>query len=220
LSNLILYLIATPDAQQKAFQELEAVVGDSRAPTYEDLPNLPYVGACLKEIWRLCPAPAWILRHFTDADVTYKDHVIPKGTAIVINTAAIHFDAARYPDPFNFKPERYVDHKRRAAEYAAAADPNERDHFTFGAGRRICPGSRFAENALTLALANMIWAFEMKPATTLVEEKEQELEVDLSDGAFDEVPLKSAKPFRARFVPRSDARLKIVNGNWLAQGKS
>jgi len=195
------------------------VVGSARAPEYNDLAHLPYINACLKEIWRLCPAPAWILRHFTDADVTYKGFIIPKGTAIVINTAAIHFDPARYPDPFQFEPDRYIEYQKRAAEYAAAADPYTRDHFTFGAGRRICPGSRLAENALALALANIIWAFKIKPTTVMTDGKEMEGTLDLSDQAFDEVPLKSAKPFKARFEPRSDVRLKIVNENWLEQGK-
>lgn len=222
LSNLILYLAATPDAQNKAFKEVQDVVGDSRAPTYEDLANLPYVNACLKEILRLCPAPPWILRHFTDNDVYYKGYVIPKGTAIVANTAAIHFDPKRYPDPDQFKPERYLDFTKRSIEYAAMADPYARDHFTFGAGRRICPGSRFAENSLTLALANMIWAFEIKPPPVNVDgkEKPQAGKMNLSDEAFDEAPVKSAKPFKAVFAPRSDAKLEIIRQNWLAQEKS
>jgi hypothetical protein len=209
LTNLILYLAATPDAQRKAYRELQEVVGGFRAPVYDDLANLPYINACVKEILRLCPAPPWILRHFTDDKVVYKDFVIPKGTAVVANTAAIHFDPIRYPEPFNFKPERYLHHTKRAAEYAATADPNERDHFTFGAGRRICPGSRFAENVLTLALANIIWAFEIKPP--LVEEKGGiEVEMDLSEEAFDAAPLKSAKPFRVMFVPRDETRLNVI----------
>ena len=168
----------------------------------------------------MCPAPPWILRHFTDNDVVYKDYTIPKGTAIVANTAAIHFDHVRYPDPFQFKPERYINHTKRAAEYATFADPYARDHFSFGAGRRICPGSRFAENALTLALANMVWAFEIRSPQAVVdgEEKGRAAEIDLSDDAFDEAPVKSAKPFKAVFLPRSEARLQIVRGNWLAQG--
>ena len=210
LTNLILYLAATPNVQETAYQELQKVVGD-RAPTYEDLHNLPYINSCLKEILRLCPAPPWILRHFTDTDVVYKDYVIPRGTAIVLNTAAIHFDPVHYPDPFTFKPERYRDHPKRAAEYAAMADANARDHFSFGAGRRICPGSRFAENVLTLALANMVWAFKIRPATTMVDGKECDETLDVSDDAFDEVPVKSAKPFKARFLPRSQDRLKVVN---------
>lgn len=152
----------------------------------------------------------------------YKGYVIPKGTAIVGNTAAIHFDPVRYPDPFQFKPERYINHTKRSAEYAAMADPYARDHFTFGAGRRICPGSRFAENALMLALANMVWAFEIKPPPVVVEgkEKERDAEMNLSDDAFDEAPVKSAKPFKAVFLPRSEARLQIVKQDWLAQGKA
>lgn len=219
---MILYLAATPDAQAKAFQELQEVVGDSRVPTYDDLANLPYINACLKEILRLCPAPPWILRHFTDHDIMYKGYVIPKGTAIVGNTAAIHFDPVRYPDPFHFKPERYMNHTKRAAEYAAMADPYARDHFTFGAGRRICPGSRFAENALTLAVANILWAFEIRPPPVAIERKEtyRDAVMNLSDDAFNEAPLKSAKPFKVVFLPRNEARLQIVKENWLAQRKA
>ncbi|KAL9094497.1 MAG: hypothetical protein Q9165_003347 [Trypethelium subeluteriae] len=220
LSNLILYLAATPHVQTKAFQELQQVIGESCAPTYEDLEHLPYINACLKEILRLCPAPAWILRHFTDNNVVYKGYVIPKGTAIVGNTAAIHFDPIRYPDPFEFKPERYINYTKRAAEYAAMPGPYARDHFTFGAARRICPGSRFAENALTLALANMVWAFEIRPVSKTVDGGEQDAKMDLSDDAFDEVPLKSTKLFKARFLPHSEKRLEIVNGNWVAQKKA
>ena len=102
------------------------------------------------------------------------------------------------------------------------ADPYARDHFTFGAGRRICPGSRFAENVLTLALANMIWAFEIKPPPVLNEGKEREdgAAMNLSDDAFDEAPVKSAKPFKAVFLLRSEAKLQIVKQDWLTQGKS
>ena len=162
----------------------------------------------------MCPAPPWILRHFTDNDVVYKNYVIPKGTAIVGNTAAIHFDPVRYPDPFSFKPERYINHTKYAAEYAAMGDPYERDHFAFGAGRRICPGSRLAENTLTLALANILWAFEIKPPTVVVDGKEQDAQMRLSDDVFDDVPLRSARPFKARFLPRSADRLRIIEENW------
>lgn len=73
-----------------------------------------------------------------------------------------------------------------------------------------------------LALANMVWAFEIKPPPVVVEgkEKEGDGEMNLSDDAFDEAPVKSAKPFKAVFLPRTDARLQIVKQDWLAQGKA
>ncbi|RYO83500.1 hypothetical protein DL766_004974 [Monosporascus sp. MC13-8B] len=210
--NLVFYMAATPEVQAKVVAEVESVVGTSRLPNMDDIPNLPYVFACVKEILRLCPVPPWSIRHFTDADVTYKDMIIPKGTAIACNTAALHFDSARYPDPFSFKPERYSDHQRSSLDYSAQPDPNERDHFCFGAGRRICPGIRFTENNMCLILANLVWAFEIKPSVTLINGKECEVPLNLAEDAFDPYPLRAPKPFRIRFIPRSEERARIIEG--------
>lgn len=41
-----------PDAQKKAFEEIVNVVGTSRLPTLADQPNLPYLGAFMREVNR------------------------------------------------------------------------------------------------------------------------------------------------------------------------
>ncbi|KUL82317.1 hypothetical protein ZTR_09715 [Talaromyces verruculosus] len=215
LHNLVLYLADNVDVQDKANEELSRVVGDSRAPEFDDIAKLPYIRACVKEILRLCPTPIWGLKHYTTGNIMYKGHVIPKGTVVLGNTSAIHFDPTRYEEPFTFRPERYIHHEKYAADYAAGGDPYERDHFTFGAGRRICPGSRLAENTLNLALANILWAFEIRPPTTFVDGKERVMEMDLSEDAFEETAFRAPKPFKSRFVPRSAGRLKIVEDNWV-----
>ncbi|WYZ36274.1 hypothetical protein EsH8_XII_000024 [Colletotrichum jinshuiense] len=207
--NLVLYLAAYPDVQATAAKEIATVVGDDRAPAMSDVPRLPYVWACVKEVLRRNTMPPWAIRHFTDADVTYKDLVIPKGTAVVCNTEALHFDAERYPDPFSFRPERYLGHTKFAGEYAAMADAQARDHWTFGAGRRVCPGTRLAESNLALMLANVLWAFEIRPPTG-AEKSGTGSAMDVSDDAFEMYPLRHAKMFKARFVPRNDARLRLV----------
>jgi cytochrome P450 len=216
LNNLILYLAANPEVQAKAHKELSAVVGDSRAPEFKDITQLPYIRACVKEILRLFPVPIWGLKHYTDNDVYYKTHVIPKGTIVLGNTSAIHYDPARYEDPFAFKPERYINYDKYAAEYAAMSDPCKRDHFTFGAGRRICPGSRLAENTLDLTLANLLWAFEIRPPSMLVDGKVRHALMDISDNAYENTAFRAPKPFKVRFVPRSEARQKILEDDWVA----
>jgi cytochrome P450 len=208
--NLIFYMAATPEVQAKVAAEVDSRVGDSRTPNMDDVAHLPYVFACVKEILRLCPVPPWSIRHFTDADVTYKDWVIPKGTAVAVNTMALHFDPDRYPDPWAFRPERYADHLRSSLDYSALPDPNTRDHFCFGAGRRICPGIRFTENNMSLILASLIWAFEIRPPAIFAEGKEREVPMNLSEDAFDPYPLRAPKPFKVRFIPRSEARLSII----------
>ncbi len=63
---------------------------------------------------------------------------------ILGNKSFIHYDPERYP---NFPTPR--------AEYGNG-DPYQRDYFTFGVGRRICPSSRLAENSLDSMLVNSI----------------------------------------------------------------
>lgn len=198
--NVILHLAAYPRTQRVAHEELMRVVGPNRTPTYDDVKDLPYIRACVKETLRLCPTPIFGIKHYADADVTYKDYTIPKGTVLLANTSFIHYDPDRYEEPFEFRPERYLNHPKHSAEYAAQSDPYKRDHFSFGGGRRICPGTRLAENTLDISIANILWAFEIRPP---IVDGVEARNMDLSDEAFQNTHFRGAKPFDARFVPRS-----------------
>jgi len=44
-----------PDAQSKAFEEIDRVIGHDRLPTLADLENLPYIEALWKETLRWSP---------------------------------------------------------------------------------------------------------------------------------------------------------------------
>lgn len=210
LNGLIINLAANPRVQQTAHEELTRVVGSHRLPAFADMLNLPYVRACVKEMMRLNPLIAPGLRHYCDADVTYKGTVIPKGTVLLTNTAFLHFDPQRFEKPFEFMPERYLGHSLYSSEYAAMSDPYARDHFTFSTGRRTCPGARLAENSLDIALAGMLWAFEIKPP---LDASGVEGVIDSSETAYMEGFL-IPKPFEARFVPRSEERLTVVKKQW------
>lgn len=210
LNSLVLQLGANKRVQDKAYAELMDVVGPNRLPNFEDIKQLPYIRACVKEMLRMNPILAPGIRHFADQDVVYKGHVIPKGTVLLANTAFLHYDPSRFEKPNEFMPERYLEHSLYSSEYAAMSDPYKRDHFTFSTGRRTCPGARLAENSLNIALAGLLWAFEVRPPT--VDGKEGRL--DLSDDAFLDVGFTIPKPFAARFVPRDEDKLRIVKESW------
>ncbi|ENH99773.1 hypothetical protein COCC4DRAFT_66198 [Bipolaris maydis ATCC 48331] len=205
--NLILYLAAFPEVQETAAAEINRVIGDSRKPAMADIPQLPYVWACIKEVLRICPMPPWAIRHFTDADVVYKDMVITKGTAVICNTVALHYEPKKYPDPMAFRPEDHINNTKFAGDYAAMSDPQARNHFTFGVGRRVCPGTRLVESNLALMLANMLWAFDIQPP---LNGEKGKATIDVSDDAFEPYPLRHAKPFKVRFVPQNEHRLEMV----------
>lgn len=49
-------LIAYPEAQRKAQQEIDEIVGSERPPTLDDIPKLKYMNAVIEEV-RRCSLP-------------------------------------------------------------------------------------------------------------------------------------------------------------------
>ena len=82
-------------------------------------------------------------------DDTYEGYVLPKGTIVFANAWAIHMDDAEYEKPEDFIPERFLNNKfgtRRPVQ--DSSEDHRRVTYGFGAGRRVCPGQRLAENSL------------------------------------------------------------------------
>lgn len=48
----MLAMVLYPDAQRKGQAEIDAVIGNDRLPTFEDMESLPYVTAIVKESLR------------------------------------------------------------------------------------------------------------------------------------------------------------------------
>ncbi|KAJ7615860.1 cytochrome P450 [Roridomyces roridus] len=187
---------AYPDIQKRAHEELDRVVGRDRMPTVEDEKNLPFCHAIVER----CHNPFWLgTPHVTSEDSTYKGQFIPKGTVVVLNTWTMHHDPARHADPESFNPERYMHDNLTSAESANLADPYTRDHWMFGAGRRICPGMIVAEREIWLTVSRMLWAFTME---AIPDEP-----IDLKE--YDGLSGRSPVPFRINLIPR-DAKVAQV----------
>lgn len=74
---MILALIAFPEAQRKAHEELDKVIGSDRAPEWEDLDDLPYMRALVNEVHRFRPIAPLIPRYATaDCEVGVQFHKI------------------------------------------------------------------------------------------------------------------------------------------------
>lgn len=117
----------------------------------------------------------------------------------------LHMDPDRYPNPEVFDPSRYEDDYQSALEAANNPDVSKRDSFAFGAGRRICPGLHVSERTLFLALARLLWAYKIEP----MDPGNLPVQHSFPDG-FVAIP----DPFEARFVPRNEARVKVIQREW------
>lgn len=212
LNSIIKFLAASPDVQKRAQEELLRVVGEDKSPSFEDEEDLPYIRAMGKEILRIRPPTNIGTPHRATADVIYKDMFIPKGTILSLSQYALQFDPSRYEDPEKFNPDRFLDHKLKAGPYAAHPDPYARDHFSFGAGRRICPGMHLAENSLFIVLAKLLWSFNILPP---LNEDGSLSEMDLSDEANEPGANTLPKPYKVRFIPRSQNAAGVVRREWI-----
>jgi hypothetical protein len=72
-----------PEIQKAAREELDAVVGPDRLPTFEDYESLPYIQAIFMECSRWLPVIPLSVPHRVIRDDYYKEYFIPEGTVVV-----------------------------------------------------------------------------------------------------------------------------------------
>ncbi|KAI0668327.1 CyP450 monooxygenase [Trametes maxima] len=147
-----------PEAQKKAQEELDRVVGPNRLPDFDDQDKLPYLEALIKEVHRWHVVAPIALPHATLEDDEYKGYHIPKGAVVMPLLWAYSRDADVYPDPEVFKPERYLTPDGQP-------NPNVRDPYTFifGFGRRVCPGRHLVDASVFLTCASILHMFTITP---------------------------------------------------------
>jgi cytochrome P450 len=117
---------------------------------------------------------------------------------------AIHRDPTLWENPDDFEPARYLNRQLAAADYMKVADPRERDHFTYGAGRRACPGVHVAERSLYINISRVLWGFNISkkksPEGISIEPTQAMVR------GFMSVP----EPFECDITPRSERHAMII----------
>ncbi|KAG6865531.1 hypothetical protein C0991_001724 [Blastosporella zonata] len=214
VSGIIQWFLALmpsiPEVQAKAHEELDRVIGRDRWPDIDDEQNLPYIRAIIKEVTSLCieifhsllsepnqvqrvHTPFWMATpHCSTQDFVYNGTFIPKDTVVVLNCFTLHHNEERYPDADKFNPDRYLGDNLTCAESAKLANVMERDHWAFGAGRRICPGLPAAERELWLAFSRLLWAFKFSSLP------DEPISLEEYEGLSGRMPM----PFRLKLTPR------------------
>jgi cytochrome P450 len=151
-------LLRHPDVMATATDELDRVVGHGRWVTERDLPDLPYIGAVVKETLRLHPVGPLLVPHQAREDTVVAGYDVPAGARVLVNVWAIARDPASWPDePGAFQPERFL-----GGGGAGAGVDTCGAHFEllpFGAGRRMCPAYGLAMKLVAAGVANLVHGF-------------------------------------------------------------
>ncbi|KAK7460413.1 hypothetical protein VKT23_009133 [Stygiomarasmius scandens] len=176
LLSLILVLVCHPELQKRAQAELDSVVGSDRLPDFKDRENLPYLDAIIKETQRMYPVAPLGLSHYSLEDDIYEGHFIPKGTTVVGNVWAVLHDERIYPNPMEFKPERFLKQEGKPTAPDSAI-------YAFGFGRRVCPGRFYVLDAVWLVLACVLATLDVTKVFD-IDGKEIEIVVQHTPGTI------------------------------------
>ncbi|CAG5928667.1 unnamed protein product, partial [Menidia menidia] len=179
--NWALHLMGShPEVQKKVHQELQEVFGESDRPiNTEDLKKLKYLECVIKEALRLFPSVPFFARSLCD-DCHIKGFNIPKGTNVIIITYALHRDPRYFPEPEEFRPDRFL------PENSAGRPPYA--YVPFSAGLRNCIGQRFALMEEKVVLASILRNFsveacqgreDLRPVGELILRPEQGITIKL-----------------------------------------
>ncbi|VDB87895.1 unnamed protein product [Peniophora sp. CBMAI 1063] len=194
LNSLLLAMSLYPSIQTRAQAELDALLSsEHRLPTLDDRPDLPYVEALMKELWRWNPSVPLGLAHRVAEDNVYRGMEIKEGTTVYANIWSLLHDEETYPDPFVFNPDRYLDSQGQLRKLDKLEDPS---FVAFGLGRRICPGMHLADATMFLYIASILYAFRIEKA---LDEKGEPMDPVVEYDGFISKP----KSFKCRLIPRN-----------------
>jgi cytochrome P450 len=181
-------LMQHPEAMKKVNEELTEIVGVNSLVEESHLPNLHYLDAVIKEVFRLHPALPFLLPRCPSQSATIGGYCIPKGSKVFLNVWAIHRDPKIWENPLEFQPERFLICDPTKLDYSG----NNFNYIPFGSGRRICAGLPLAERSVMYVVASFLHSYEWKLP--------QGTELDLSDKFG--IVTKKMKPMVAIPTPR------------------
>ncbi|XP_046552244.1 cytochrome P450 2D26-like [Haliotis rubra] len=172
-----------PDVQDKCFREIEENIGSSRKPSMADIPNLPYVEATITELARYANIVPTGVPHAVSRDFHFQEYTFPADVMILPILDSVLHDEALWGDPYNFRPQRFLDEDGRFVK--------KDEYIPFSLGRRACLGESLARMELFLFIAGMVQRYRF---------------VSVPDAVPSLIPVCgivfSPKPFLVKAVPR------------------
>lgn len=113
-------------------------------PSAEIINRLPYLDAICNESLRLYPVVPVVMRKLK-VPMSVPPFTLPIDSKVAVAIGWLHHDPAIYPDPYTFRPERFLERSYGPQEF-----------LPFGGGNRRCLGAAFAQYEMKLVIATML----------------------------------------------------------------
>ncbi|EXK33073.1 hypothetical protein FOXG_05969 [Fusarium oxysporum f. sp. lycopersici 4287] len=165
LAASFFYLSRYPHVQQKLAREVKSVFS-----SVDDIKGGPalyscqYLRAVIDETLRMSPpVPADLSREVQEGGILVDGEYIQQGMKVSTASYCMHHNPDIYPEPFRFRPERWiVDEKNEFGVSPESVSLAESAFMPFSAGPRGCVGKNLAYLEMSLALAKIVYHFEIR----------------------------------------------------------
>ena len=142
LARALYWIHHLPDVREKLLLELDTL-GDNPDPN--TILRLPYLNAVCQETLRIYPVAVGALNRVVKSPLQIGGYQFEPGTLLIPSIYLTHHREDLYPEPKQFKPERFLE--RQFAPY---------EYLPFGGGNRTCIGMAFAQFEMKLVLATVL----------------------------------------------------------------
>ncbi|VVC31200.1 Cytochrome P450, E-class, group I,Cytochrome P450,Cytochrome P450, conserved site, partial [Cinara cedri] len=155
VSYCLLLLAIYPDIQDRVYDEIYSILGDSDEPiTFEQTTSLVYLKQVIHETLRLFPTAPVMLRQLQDdVKIITGNHTLLKGTLCGISPLITHRNPELYPNPKSFNPDNFnADNVASRHKYSFIA---------FSGGPRSCIGMKYSLVFMTVLLSDVLRNFSV-----------------------------------------------------------
>ncbi|KAL5363701.1 cytochrome P450 [Aspergillus floccosus] len=155
------YILNDPNVSSRLREELiKAIPDPNNMPPLPKLREIKYLNAVINETLRISsPASSRFPRVNDSTPTIYKGWEVPVGTPISMNIWNTHYNKDIFPDPTEFRPDRWMGESTRELEKYLVP---------FGSGSRMCIGQNLsiAEQVLTIATLFRNYELELYETTS------------------------------------------------------
>lgn len=172
MAATLFYLVRHPAALAQATADVRA-----NFTTAEDIHQGPqlnacsYLRACIDEAMRLSPSVGGLLpREVLSGGTVVDGERVPEGIVIGTPHYTIHHNPAYYPEPFAYRPERWiVANEKREGSSEERVVLAQSAFCPFSIGPRGCIGKGLAYVEMGIALARVLFLYDLRKAQGVVD---------------------------------------------------